>query len=148
MTNREGGMNLNMEGELIEELADRGRVAAAGLSHAFQADPRAQEITWDNHRWLRLRSAFAALEQMHVEFAQGFDGVGEGMETGWRTYQELLNRPDGDAPTSYKMKTKAERDRAAAEVPAIRNLGSGDDTEVLVPGAPKPTTVGRLVPEE
>jgi hypothetical protein len=144
----EGGMNLNMKGPLIEKLSERGRDAAAGLSHAFQAPPDSQVITWDNHRWIRLRSALAALEQMHVQFTQGFDEVGPDRERGRRTYQELLDRPRGVAPKSYKLENAAERDRARDEIAAIRKLGTAVDAEALVPGAPKPTPVGRIVPKE
>jgi hypothetical protein len=144
----EGGMNLNMDGKRIEKLSERGRDAAALLSAAFQADPGAQPITWDNHRWIRLRSAFAALEQMHVEFTEGFEGEGEDIETGWRTYQELLDRAETVPPTSYKLAGAAEKDRAGFEVGAIGDLGTGDEVELLVPGAPKPTPVGRIVPKE
>jgi hypothetical protein len=144
----EGGMNLNMDGTRIEELSERGRDAAALLSAAFQADPEAQTITWDNHRWIRLRSAFAALEQMHVEFAEGFAGEGEDIETGWRTYQQLLDRAKTVPPTSYKLANAAEKERAGFEVGAIGGLGTGDEVELLVPGAPKPTPVGRIVPKE
>jgi hypothetical protein len=144
----EGGMNLNMKRPLIEKLSERGLDAAAELSHAFQAPPDSQVITWDNHRWIRLRSALAALEQMHVQFTQGFDEVGPDRERGWRTYQELLDRPKGVAPTSYKLGNATERDRARGEIAEIRNLGTGPGAEALVDGAPKPTPVGRIVPKE
>jgi predicted acylesterase/phospholipase RssA len=148
LTDDEGGMNLNMKRPKIERLSERGRDAAAFLAEAFQADPATQTITWDNHRWIRLRSAFAALEQMHVEFAEGFDGGAPDIERGWRSYRELLDRGEDVAPTSYKMESTDERNRAKREVTALRDLGTGPDAEELVPGAPKPTTVGRIVPKE
>lgn len=151
MTGAEGGMNLNMEGELIEKLSERGQDAAGLLRRAYTAEyDSGRIITWDNHRWVRLRSALAALEQMHVEFAEGFDGVGADVETGWRSYQSLLDRGAEEQPRSYRMKTQAERDRAAVEVPKIKDLGTGPEEEVeaLVPEAPKPTPVGRIVPKE
>jgi hypothetical protein len=149
MDSDEGGMNLDMGEPKIKVLSERGRLAAADLSQAFQADPGSQVITWDNHRWIRLRSAFAALEQMHVEFAQGFAGDGPGEEeTGWRSYQELLDRGEDDPPASYRITTAEERGRAGKDVAGIADLATGDDAEAMVPGAPKPTTVGRIVPKE
>jgi hypothetical protein len=144
----EGGMNLTMPQARIIELSARGRDAAALLRDAYTAPyDSGLKITWDNHRWVRLRLALAALEEMHVEFAEGFDGAGEAVEAG-RSYQQLLDRPAEVAPTSYPLETKAEKERAPWEVARIRALGEGADATGLIAKAPKPTPKPRIAPEE
>jgi predicted acylesterase/phospholipase RssA len=144
----EGGMNLNMSGELIEELAERGRDAAGLLRRAYtDGYDSGRIITWDNHRWVRLRSAMAVLEQMHIEFTEGINGGNDGAEGG-RTYQELIWRPDDDAPKSYKLKSNPRRERAEYEVDRICDLGSGPRIEWMMNGAPRPTPEGRITPKE
>jgi predicted acylesterase/phospholipase RssA len=148
MGKEEGGMNLNMDRELIENLSLRGREAAGLLRRAYTAEyDSGRIISWDNHRWVRLRSALAALEQMHVEFAEGVRGEGDGVEGG-RTYQELVWRPEDDAPTGYKLRSDVRRRRAEYELERIRDLGTGPDREAMMRGAPKPTPRGRIVPKE
>jgi len=148
MDDEEGGMNLNMGEELIHHLSLRGQDAAGLLRRAYTAEyDSGRVITWDNHRWIRLRSALAVMEQMHVEFAEGVRGEGDGVEGG-RTYQELIWRPDGDAPKSYKLRSDPRRRRAEYELETIRDLGSGDEARAMTIGAPKPTPQGRIVPKE
>jgi predicted acylesterase/phospholipase RssA len=147
MTKDEGGMNLNMEGPLIEKLSLRGRDAAGLLRRAYTAEyDSGRIITWDNHRWVRLRSALAALGQMHAEFAEGIRGAPPDIERG-RSYEEILWRPDGDAPTGYKL-SAPRTERAAEEIDGIVALGESPAVEDLAKGAPKPTPVGRIVPKE
>lgn len=52
----EGGLNLNMEGAVIQAVADRGERAALSLVARFVADNAdgAQAPGWDEQRWVRL----------------------------------------------------------------------------------------------
>jgi predicted acylesterase/phospholipase RssA len=60
---QEGGLNLNMDAEAIGSLADRGKRAAEVLAQRF-ANPAASDcLTWDNHRWVRLRSLLGLLQE-------------------------------------------------------------------------------------
>jgi predicted acylesterase/phospholipase RssA len=148
LSDDEGGMNLTMRRRRILDLSERGRDAAALLrtAYAVPPDPKSK-ITWDNHRWVRLRSALAALEQMHVEFATGFDDAESAHESG-QSYDELLKRSEGAPPKSYRYLSLAERERALVEVTEILELGQAEDAEALQAGAPKPRPVGRIVPKE
>jgi hypothetical protein len=58
---REGGMNLQMDGELIDSLGERGRQAAELLVARYADDGAAG---WHNHRWVRHRSLMAMLERL------------------------------------------------------------------------------------
>jgi hypothetical protein len=58
----EGGLNLNMEDNLIKGLASAGEVAAGLLSERFSPDST-DPMNFDNHRWMRLRNLAAVAEQ-------------------------------------------------------------------------------------
>ena len=58
----EGGLNLNMEDNLIKGLASAGEVAAGMLSERFSPDST-DPMNFDNHRWMRLRNLAAVAEQ-------------------------------------------------------------------------------------
>jgi Patatin-like phospholipase len=59
----EGGLNLNMPPERIEQLARRGRDAGVQFVERFTKVHAEKALDWQNHRWVRLRAALAALEE-------------------------------------------------------------------------------------
>jgi hypothetical protein len=63
LTPKEGGLNLEMPDGLIKELSDRGAQAAELIMKHFDHPPEDEKMTWDNHRWIRLRSYLASLEK-------------------------------------------------------------------------------------
>lgn len=58
----EGGLNLNMEKNLIKGLSSVGEVAADMLSERFSPSSK-DPMNLDNHRWVRLRNLAAVAEQ-------------------------------------------------------------------------------------
>lgn len=91
-TDDEGGMNLEMDETRIRALADRGKAAAAGLAAHFNSpfdvsQPKA--VCWDNHRWVRYRSAMAALEQLAENLERGYSAS---PKDGGVTYEQLIAR--------------------------------------------------------
>ena len=63
----EGGLNLSMPAEVVDRLSVRGRFAAQRLVARF--GPTGDG--WTNHRWLRVRSATAALSDWFAGFEAG-----------------------------------------------------------------------------
>lgn len=63
LSDLEGGLNLNMPLERITELGGRGRGAAAEFVARFATNTSPIKLNWPNHRWVRLRSALAAMEE-------------------------------------------------------------------------------------
>lgn len=119
---REGGLNLKMSGPLIGELADHGEAAAAKLQlhfHPSHAADRAQAgitASWDNHRWVRLRSCLA-----------GIDTLAREGELAWNQpstvpYDALLDptRTPQSTLSSYEETTDAQRTFALACLSDIR----------------------------
>jgi len=64
----EGGLNLSMPDEVVARLSIRGRFAAQRLVDRF--GPTGDG--WTNHRWLRFRSATAALSDWFAGFEKGY----------------------------------------------------------------------------
>ncbi|HEX5594011.1 MAG TPA: phage holin family protein [Solirubrobacterales bacterium] len=149
MTDGEGGMNLTMPPKTIAALTARGRAAAARLREAYTPpDPPEQAITWDNHRWVRLRSALGVLEEMHEQFAAGYGGEPEHRRDGERSYEQLVERGRGEPPKSYEWggaEKKLGKDEIAGIAAAAELLVDGRSVRE---GAPNPRPEGRIVPRE
>ena len=60
----EGGPNLNMSAQLIQQLAERGRDAGRQLVARFGRPEGPEPMNWSNHRWIRLRAFLAAHEEL------------------------------------------------------------------------------------
>ena len=89
---REGGLNLQMDGELIDSLGERGRQAAE-LLVARYADGHA--AGWHNHRWVRHRSLMAMLERLFDQMkAEWTADPGMGVPT----YEAMLDPPGRPYP--------------------------------------------------
>jgi hypothetical protein len=96
---KEGGLNLDMDAAVVSEVSDRGAKAAELLLSHFVHPTEEISLTWDNHRWIRFRSAFARLQDLLEEVRQGLAES----EPGDRSYPELLDRGADEAPKSYRI---------------------------------------------
>ncbi len=63
----EGGMNLNMKQTVVQSLAQRGEAGADKLVNRF-----VNSNGWDNHRWIRFRTATAGLDAWLTGFEHGY----------------------------------------------------------------------------
>ncbi len=109
----EGGLNLNMEDELIEGLVRRGQQAGQDLAANFADLPPSDPMSWDGHRWARFRSGMAGVMEWLIEFKRS---AGDDPEAS-RALTSLLSSVG--APPCYKFDSDAQR-RAAEE--ATRKL--------------------------
>src|SRR5471030_289100 len=62
-TKEEGGLNLNMPKESIERMKDSGTLAADKIIARFLCEDPAKN-GWLNHRWVRMRSTTAVLQEV------------------------------------------------------------------------------------
>jgi predicted acylesterase/phospholipase RssA len=139
-TDKEGGLNLNMDAKVIEDLADGGAQAAATLRDAFHPDaPQPNGGAWYNHRRIRMRNLLSGVDKQ------------------LRAIERALGRPD--APTwvavvgdtnckAYEFKSQKHRDLAIEVLEDLAALGkklqaSGID---LATGMPKPESEWRPTP--
>lgn len=150
----EGGLNLDMDGEVIDKLSERGRRAGALLAERFgDAPPADVELTWDNHRWVRYRASVAALELLLEAFHKGYTHTEEGR----RSYEALLTRSADNPPPGYRLKTRSERDgssvgqQAYAQDFTERLIALADEIIAseadLQKGSPRPRPAMRIVPD-
>lgn len=87
----EGGMNLSMPPDTLAKLSERGRWAGRRLvdyytnppgapvpDDALATDPEDRVVSWENHRWIRLRTSLAlvsdTLRSYAVQLSPGYEG--------------------------------------------------------------------------
>jgi hypothetical protein len=155
----EGGLNLNMDEDIILRVAERGERAGELLAARFSPepgnDPQTDEpivLTWDNHRWVRYRSFMAALEELTRRFRATWLKSEE--ETRWRSYRGLAVRERGSPPTSYPFGNVEQRAFALDATKAMVNFVEGwggdhtfDRRESSKEGrSPRPKPVLRAMP--
>jgi predicted acylesterase/phospholipase RssA len=96
---KEGGLNLDMDPAVVAEVSDRGVQAADLLLSHFLYPTEEVSLTWDNHRWIRFRSAFARFEDLLEQIQHGLAEP----EPGEASYTELLERGPKERPNSYRV---------------------------------------------
>lgn len=147
LTDTEGGMNLKMAPETISALTARGRVAGERLVERFSVAPAdAGQLSWDNHRWVRLRVALLGTSELLRTFA---DKYAAPPAAGGTPYEQLLAGPAPPLPTSYRM----DPDPRAKAVALIGEVESMLATIDAMPGSlatstPRPTQSLRMSVDE
>src|SRR5262249_52263189 len=137
--------NLDMDPAVVSEVSGRGEQAAELLlSHFVHPSPDVT-LTWDNHRWIRFRSAFARFEELLTQVEQGLSEP----ETGEVSYEQLLNRGPEEPPSSYRV---SEHQRSLIEL-LMKQLEQASDTIQAAPEEnhpthkqPRPTPELRVLP--
>jgi predicted acylesterase/phospholipase RssA len=145
LSDEEGGMNLAMEAETIRRLIKRGGLAAGLLRDAYTRAPLPGTLSWDAHRWVRLRSSLAVLEEMHLRFIDGYGGSVE--PEGAPSYADLLSGAAPGAVEDYPWVGPSQQALAVAQIKAIEAAIAGvDDDDSVTGGAPSPPPEGRIGP--
>ena len=136
---KEGGMNLNMDPQVIDNLAAGGALAAQEFLNSF-ATPGGPGNwnAWDNHQRLRLRTLLSQLQQM-------LDDIDAVLS---RSSPDYLAVAGDDAPPSYRYPNEATRHAAQRSLTALQALAQelkaqGID---LKAAAPRPEPELRIVP--
>jgi predicted acylesterase/phospholipase RssA len=141
----EGGMNLTMPPHVISALTRRGQAAGRALVERFAETPGTEAgLSWDNHRWVRYRSALAALAEQIELFGRAWrETPGEG-----RSYRELVDRGEDVGPAGYRLTSNAQRSLALSLTELLAEVGErSDEAETGVEhGAPRPQPIARIVP--
>lgn len=142
----EGGMNLSMPAQVVKDLAERGRLGAVKLVDTF-AGPQPSDRPahgWENHRWIRFRSAAAGLSRWLRAFG---DGYGD-RSPGATPYSELAGPGATANLPSYKLSGSARAllNERTGQLLDLAATWGGDDT--LTSSAPRPAPRLRLVPDD
>ncbi|QNG19203.1 hypothetical protein G4H71_19175 [Rhodococcus triatomae] len=143
-TKDEGGMNLDMDPALLTALGQRGQMGAAKLVSSF-AGPRPGETPawgWENHRWIRLRTATCGVGEWFDSFAVAYDA-----EMPWQTPYSGMLAPDV-SPPSYPIPASS-RPLAGTRVDELADLArtwAAQGTRLFCTDGPQPAPKLRLVP--
>ncbi len=142
-TDDEGGMNLNMDSATVVDLAERGEAAATKLVDKFTGPfGAAPNNGFDNHRWIRLRSALAGMAEWLDLFAEDFVAEAGGSSF---TLQEMAERgAEGPLPSYGRGDLKSVGRLAAA----LRTIAADTNMGGIETGSPKPRARLRLVPDD
>jgi len=98
LAGEEGGLNLDMDANLVARLTRRGAAAGTLLSDRFTGRDPFSELDWDNHRWVRYRSTMTVLEEYLGRMRRSYEmpPIAENP-----SYPELVRRPVGTAPVGF-----------------------------------------------
>lgn len=115
---KEGGMNLDMPPCVLADLSERGRCAGARLVEFYTQPPNENRtVSWENHRWIRMRSALGLIQDGLVGASRAYPHV----------YSSDLNLARGSAP-SYQWENLGQRALALALM-----QGRPDDAQATDP---------------
>jgi Patatin-like phospholipase len=145
-TEEEGGLNLAMPQEKIDSMSERGRCAGEKLITRFTQPPSEDDLSWDNHRWVRYRSAMTLLEGWLTGFRAAYEQTPEADTS---SYQELLHLPTSAAP-SYKWDTESQRTFAVRATEATVELSSAwkASGQTFTKKSPRPEAELRVRPRD
>lgn len=141
---QQGGLNLNMPTQTVEEISEYGSDAAARLADRYLRgvdNGQPTPMTWDNQRWIRYRSAMELLRDFLSRFRNSFQNP----EPGDRSYAQLIDRDEHAPPNSYRF-TEEQREGARDITPALADLGQELGDCDLAQGAPSPEPSLRVRP--
>jgi hypothetical protein len=141
----EGGLQLNMPPDVVAKVSARGAEAAELLLSHFSDPAPDCQVSWENHRWVRLRSMLALLEKMVLDIKQGFADT----EPGDQTYDALLRRGPSQPPNSYRLTAEQRKfilDWLEKFTPLVDSLGAAEPGQQFSVGEPRPLPVLRVLP--
>lgn len=104
MQHGEGGLSLDMDPEVIERLAERGRVAGELIASRFAAPGPGGAMSWDGHRWTRFRSGMVGLFESLLQLRHS---IKTPPMAGERTLEDLY--VSNGAPPTQKYTSDADR---------------------------------------
>lgn len=139
LTSEQGGLNLNMPKKRVEFLSEQGVRCADRLLEHFDVPAAHKLMTWENHRWIRVRSMFAAFEKMIEEALTACDNP----ENGDLSYETWLNDLYNDRTGRYRDlsydPTKTQLDAAIRTITKMREIKQlWDDAGTAAKNAPRP----------
>jgi len=149
----EGGMNLNMGRPTVVALSKRGEGAAARLVDRFAGDEPGVEPAkgWDEHRWLRFRTATAAFAETLVSFEGGYEAA----PPGTTPYPDWVGvESDGTEAAGELPVYPVEPERRCVVNQRTRGLlrlaeqWQADPADAFTQDAPEPRPSMRLVPAD
>lgn len=132
----EGGLNLNMPAQVLNTLAERGKLAGELIIAHFTDPgpatcPNPQPTNWANHRLVRYRTAMSLLETWVRRFCQTYTSG---------HYQPLVTRSQSTPPCSYRWKNAGQQAYASMATTELIQLNQRlvATGQTFADGAPRP----------
>jgi len=105
LSNKEGGMNLNMSEEFIDNMSKRGSFAGIELRRRF-SESGYSKMNWENHKWIRFRSTISLLEKFLIDMKNAYENDNS---IGGASYKDMITRGKDEAPLSYKLSNENQK---------------------------------------
>ena len=105
MKHGEGGLSLDMDPNVIRELAARGERAGRAIADRFAADAPQEAMSWDCHRWTRFRSGMVGLFEALLKLRHSAQAP---PMAGTRSLQTLFG--DNEEPPCQKYQGNPQRE--------------------------------------
>jgi predicted acylesterase/phospholipase RssA len=136
----DGGLNLDMPAERIDRLAGYGAIAGGEFARRFGPEPRPADVdlTWENHRRIRLRATLAGLEELVTRLDQSCASPGAGDAS----YEAILEL---DRPYPWRAAQRIAAAQLLAQVRALAQSAAASNVSVTE-GAPRPRAELRVHP--
>lgn len=147
LSDKEGGLNLDMPPPVLGRLTKRGLFAGRKLIRRFAEPPTAPgDLSWDSHRWTRYRSTLTALAELVQRFQFVYGASPEA--AGDRTYAELSTRGDDEPPAAYRWQSAAQHQLGEAFTKDVVDAAETTEAQpdLLAKGSPRPKPEARIVP--
>jgi hypothetical protein len=139
----EGGLNLAMTSQKIEELSNRGRCAGEALVDLFAGDGTSETEHWNDHRFVRYRTSMSLVEGWLRGYRRGYTGAPDSITISYPDRVALgMKRP-------YAFPSRSSMDFAKAAASAYVSLVDGWDAAgdtLEDEGVPRPPSTLRAVP--
>ena len=138
---QEGGLNLTMPPAVIQTLLQRGELAGKLLVDHFQipVPPAPFEMTWDNHRWVRLRTTLDVLQR----YARSFRSAWEASAAPCADYPALVKNGMSPPSNAYPFSNAAQvasAEKVAADVVDAAEATDTPASSLSGAAAPKPVS--------
>jgi len=145
---KEGGMNLDMDEEVIALLTERGKKAGGAIVSRYS--PTAEHkpdldcpVGLENQKWIRFRSFMELLEEalLSMEGAVGYSGFGEPTYDALLQQASELSYPMSNSQRLYAIDLLRALMQLVPEIRQKRDMGQSFETKV-----PKPEPDLRVTP--
>lgn len=137
----EGGLNLKMKEEVVNELTNRGIAAGIELTTRYSTLDSSDEMSWEGHKWTRFRSGMEGLSETIKMFktSVGVNGLDES------DLAKFLS--NNDAPPCFQFEDDARREAARKIVSALYGLAKElEDLKAFDDGPRPQTEIGTRAP--
>lgn len=143
----EGGLNLTMPPTVIQTLLQRGELAGKLLADHFQIPVPALpfKMTWDNHRWIRMRTTLDVLQRYAGDFRCAWQATAAPC-VDYPVFVANGMRPPSGAYAFHNAPQVPAALKVAADVVDIADTTDPPDSSLSGHGAPNPISDLRTRP--